>query len=188
MLGRGRTTRFRKGAVDASELARHLAQDAKFRRRLISAIGHGAKASRRTRGELGRAGAIRRLANNQALLKELRGARDDLQRANRRIQAKRRSHRLRNAALLGGLASVAAVPQLRKRVVNAVSNETARRDALDRLRNPVRDHRPAEARQPSRLEDLTRDELYARAQEADIPGRSEMSKDELVKALRERAS
>lgn len=35
----------------------------------------------------------------------------------------------------------------------------------------------------TRLEDLTRDELYARAQEADIPGRSEMTKDELLKAL-----
>jgi len=31
---------------------------------------------------------------------------------------------------------------------------------------------------------LTRDELYERAQEAEIPGRSEMSKDELVEALR----
>ena len=186
MFGRGRTKRFKKSAVDASELARQLAQDAKFRKRLISAVGHGAKASRRTRGELGRVGAIRRLANNQALLRELRGARDDLQRANRRIQAKRRSHRLRNAALLGGLASLAAVPQLRERVVNAVSNETARRDAMDRMRNLVRDHAPVGAGQPSRLEDLTRDELYARAQEAEIPGRSEMSKDELVKALRER--
>jgi hypothetical protein len=186
MFGRGRTKRFKKSAVDASELARQLAQDAKFRKRLISAIGHGAKASRRTRGELGAAGAIRRLANNDALLKELRGARDDLQRASRRVQAKRRSHKLRNAALLGGLASLAAVPKLRERVMGAVSNETARRDAADRLRKLVRDHVPAGSGRPPRLEDLTRDELYARAQEAEIPGRSEMSKDELVKALRER--
>ena len=35
----------------------------------------------------------------------------------------------------------------------------------------------------SRLEDLTKDELYARAQEADIPGRSDMTKDELLQAL-----
>jgi hypothetical protein len=33
------------------------------------------------------------------------------------------------------------------------------------------------------LEDLTKEELYKRAQDADIPGRSEMSKDELVRAL-----
>jgi DNA end-binding protein Ku len=33
------------------------------------------------------------------------------------------------------------------------------------------------------LEDLTRDELYERAKEADVPGRSKMSKEELVEAL-----
>jgi DNA end-binding protein Ku len=35
------------------------------------------------------------------------------------------------------------------------------------------------------LADLSRDELYERAQEADVPGRSSMSRDELVKALSE---
>jgi Rho termination factor, N-terminal domain len=34
------------------------------------------------------------------------------------------------------------------------------------------------------LESMTKDELYKRAQEADIPGRSDMTKDELVRALR----
>lgn len=33
-------------------------------------------------------------------------------------------------------------------------------------------------------EEWTRDELYAKAKEVDIPGRSSMSKGELVKALR----
>ena len=37
-----------------------------------------------------------------------------------------------------------------------------------------------------RLEDRTRDELYNRAQELDISGRSNMSKDELVKAIRKK--
>jgi len=37
------------------------------------------------------------------------------------------------------------------------------------------------------LDDLTKDELYERAQKADIPGRSEMNKDELVRALRSTA-
>jgi Rho termination factor-like protein len=36
----------------------------------------------------------------------------------------------------------------------------------------------------SNLEDMTKDELYERAQKADIPGRSEMTKGELIKALR----
>ena len=35
-----------------------------------------------------------------------------------------------------------------------------------------------------RLESLTKDELYDRARAAEIPGRSEMSKEELVRALR----
>jgi DNA end-binding protein Ku len=39
-------------------------------------------------------------------------------------------------------------------------------------------------RRDANLQDLTRDELYERAQKADIPGRSEMTKDELIKALR----
>lgn len=35
-----------------------------------------------------------------------------------------------------------------------------------------------------RLEDRTRDELYNRARELNVSGRSKMSKDELVKAIR----
>ena len=34
-------------------------------------------------------------------------------------------------------------------------------------------------------EDWTKDELYERAQELDIEGRSELTKDELIKALRQ---
>ena len=33
-------------------------------------------------------------------------------------------------------------------------------------------------------DDWTREELYSRAQELDIPGRSDMTKDELIEALR----
>ena len=46
---------------------------------------------------------------------------------------------------------------------------------LDELRRRVR----------PRLDDLTKEELYHRAQEADIPGRGHMSKDELINALKE---
>ena len=38
----------------------------------------------------------------------------------------------------------------------------------------------------TRLEERTRDELYNRAKELDVEGRSEMSKDELVQAIREK--
>ena len=37
-----------------------------------------------------------------------------------------------------------------------------------------------------RYEDRTRDELYERARELDIEGRSDMTKDELIEALRDR--
>ena len=50
-----------------------------------------------------------------------------------------------------------------------------KRPPLDELRRRVR---------PT-LADLTKEELYHRAQEADIPGRGHMSKDELIKALEE---
>jgi DNA end-binding protein Ku len=41
----------------------------------------------------------------------------------------------------------------------------------------------ATGRGKTSLGDLSREELYERAQERDVPGRSSMSKDELVKAL-----
>ena len=185
MLGRRRSTKLRKNAIDASELARQLAQDRKFRKRLSSAIGHGVKARRRARREVGLAGTVRRLASDERLLRELRSARDDLQQASRRIR-RRRSHKLRNAALLGSLAGLAAVPQVRQRVTAVFSDERVRRDAMDRSKNLLRSYKPDRFGRPGSLEDLSRDELYARAQEAEIPGRSEMSKDELVEALRSR--
>ena len=39
----------------------------------------------------------------------------------------------------------------------------------------------------ARLEDRTRDELYNRAKELDVPGRSTMKKAELVVAIRDRS-
>ena len=41
-----------------------------------------------------------------------------------------------------------------------------------------------DSRSAGRLEDMTKEQLYERAQAADIPGRSEMSKEQLVDALR----
>jgi hypothetical protein len=58
---------------------------------------------------------------------------------------------------------------------------------LLRNRGAVRgmlDQRPLGRGRASNLEDLTKDELYERAQKADISGRSEMTKAELIKALR----
>jgi len=172
---RGRTDRIKENVISASELARKLAQDEKFRKRLISAVEHGAEARRRARGGLGVRGAVRGLANDEQLLAELKAARADLQRAYKRGEAKTRTHRLRKLLVFAALASVAAVPRLRERLMAILGK------AMDH-RQPVSDfgHRNVGRRS---LEDLTKEELYARAQEADIPGRSEMSKEELVSAL-----
>ena len=162
--------------MDRSELARELAQDETFRKRLLSAIGHGSEAARRARGGFGLKGAIERLMTDQRLLSELRAARKDLQRAYTRVEAKKRSHKLRKLLFFAALASVVGVPQIRQRVAEAIA----------RVRNYSQPTTESGERQPrpSRLEELTKDELYARAQEADIAGRSEMSKEELIAALR----
>jgi len=162
MFRRSRTEKVKQKAVNASELALELARDRRFRKRLLSALEHSSAAKRRVwrRQRLGE--AVQRLVADQALQAELRMARHDLQQAYARFDAKRSRHRMGKLALLAGVASAGAVPVLRRRL--------SRRAAA------------------AKLEDLTQDELYARAQAEEIPGRSEMSKDELVEALRARAS
>jgi hypothetical protein len=56
--------------------------------------------------------------------------------------------------------------------------------ALAHLAPRIRARRGDQAGEEQGLHDLTRDELYERAQAADIQGRSGMSKDELIEALR----
>jgi hypothetical protein len=178
MVGRSRSERIKGNVASAAEFAMQLARDEKLRGLLLSAIEHGAEAGRRTRRSLGLAGVVTRLATDQALLRELRSARRDLEQARERLERKRRSHKLRKLIVLASLAAFAAVPQLRRRLVAAI------REAPSRLLFHSGDDAMPAGR---RLEDMTKEELYARAQEADLPGRSEMSKDQLVKALRSRS-
>ncbi len=189
MLGRSRREKMREHAGSASALALKLAQDRKFRRRLLCAIEHSSEAGRRTRHSLGLRGAVARLATDRTLLRELRRARSDLQQAYGRLEAKRRSHRLRNLLALTALASIAGVPQLRERLAAAIAKTSRHVQALaergKRASGPTAsDESPT---RPHSIEDLTREELYARAQKADIPGRSEMSKEQLIDALRARS-
>ena len=178
MFRRSKLSRVRENAVSVSEIAQQLARDKRFRKRLISAIGHGSEARRRTRRGLGLTGAVTRLANDQALRAELKGARDDLQRAYARFDAttRKRSHRLRNLALLAGLAGLARSARLRERAGAALEGRWKHRGGPDGSAGG--------STRPHSLDDLTKEELYTRAQEADIPGRSDMSKDELIEALR----
>jgi hypothetical protein len=79
--------------------------------------------------------------------------------------------------VVAGFVASRAAPWVVSRVRPAIDAGRAR------MRRPARvgarrDERP--------LEDLTKEELYERAQAADIEGRSTMSKDELVRALKAR--
>jgi hypothetical protein len=172
--------------VESAEFALQIAQDKKFGKRLFSGMEHGTEAWRRARRGQGLAGAARRLTADEAVHTELRNARRDLQQAYARVDAKRRGHRvitsLARLTSVAGLASLAAVPQVRERVSALLAAAWRNSRHLQDLATPnglVRN----EAR-PRALEDLTKEKLYARAQEAEIPGRSEMSKEELIDALR----
>jgi hypothetical protein len=187
MIGRSRRERAKKGAANASALALAVAQDKRFRKRLLSAIKHGSEAARRTRSALGLSGTVARLATDETLLKELRSARRDLEDAYGRLEAKRRTHKLRNFLALALLASLAGVPQVRARLAAALAKASRVHQGPSAVGNSGTRSTSDESRtRPRRLEDLTKEELYARAQEADIPGRSEMSKEQLVEALRAR--
>jgi DNA end-binding protein Ku len=65
----------------------------------------------------------------------------------------------------------------------------ALRESLERARSgqgfDVEDSEDGDSSSDDELDDLSREELYERAQKADVPGRSSMSRDELVKALSE---
>jgi hypothetical protein len=188
MLGKRRKERMKENAASASALALELAQDKRFRKRLLSAIEHGSEAGRRTRRGLGLRGTVRGLATDEALLRELRSARSDLQHAYGRLEAKRRTHKLRNVLLLAALGSVAGVPQLRARLGAVFEKASKHRQRPPGVGNSgTRSPSDKSQAPPHRLEDLSKEELYARAQEADIPGRSEMTKEQLVEALRARS-
>jgi len=176
MFRRSRKQAIKKSAVSAYELVLQLAQDRKFRKRLLSGLKHSSEASTRTGRGLGVTGAIAQLTSDRSLQRELRSARKDFRGAYRRLETKRRNRRLLRFTALAGLASVAAVPQLRERVTTLIAKVPKGREELTDIASRLRPTNP--------LEDLTREELYERAQAADIPGRSEMSKQQLVDALR----
>lgn len=184
MLRRSRMAKVKENALGASELALQLAQDKKFRKRLISAVEHGTKAKRRARPSRGFADTARRLAADRAIQDELRNARADLKEAYARLDAKRRSNRRRRITAVAGLASLAAVPQVRERASALITSASNNRDGLRDLATRAGAKLTGGQGRLRSLDELTKEELYARAQDADIPGRSDMSKDQLIAALR----
>jgi hypothetical protein len=171
-------------AVTASDVALQLAQDKKFRRQLLSAAAHGSTAAGRTRRGFGVLGAVTRLVTDEKLANELKSAREDLQNAYDRLETKKQGHKLRNSLVLVAAASAAALPKIRAAFTSAFTNTATHRERLMNAVGRNSAATPEANMRPRSLDDLTKEELYQRAQEADIPGRSEMTKDELVAALR----
>lgn len=175
-----------KRYVEGAETALQIAQDRKLGKRVFSGFGHAMQAWRRARRDGGVAGAAQRLVTDQAVRDELRSSRRDLERAYARVDAKRHGRRVFTSVAkltsVAGLGALAAMPQVRERV-SALIASTSRsgRQLKDLAKENIRGNDEPRLRS---LEDLTKEKLYARAQEAEIPGRSEMSKEELIDALR----
>ena len=171
-------------AATASDVALQLARDKKFRKQLLSAASHGSAAAGRTRRGFGLLGAVTRLATDEKLANELKSARADLQAAFDRLETRKRGHKLRNSLLLVGAASVAGVPRIREAVASVFTKTATHRERLLNTDDRTSTESPGGGTRPHSLDDLNKDELYERAQEADIPDRSDMTKDQLVAALR----
>jgi uncharacterized membrane protein len=118
MFNRSKTQAVKASAASGTDLALSLAQDKKFRKQLLSAVGHGAAARERAASRIGLIAAAHRLGTDKELRNELRQMTEGLQNAWTRVE-KKRSHKLRNFLLvIGGIgAAVAATrPQARNKV------------------------------------------------------------------------
>jgi uncharacterized membrane protein len=100
--------------VSAAELAASLAKDKKFRKQLLSAVGHGTIARRRAAKRIGFIAAVSRLAADPKLKSELRKMTKNLENAWGRVE-KKRGHKLRNSLLVAGGIGGAAVAAMKAR-------------------------------------------------------------------------
>ena len=118
MLGRSKTQAVKDNAARGTDLALSLARDKRFRKQLLSAMGHGATARQRAASRIGFVSAVHRLGADKELRSELRQMTQNLQNALTRAE-KKRSHKLRNFLLVVagvGTAVAAAAPHTRKKV------------------------------------------------------------------------
>jgi uncharacterized membrane protein len=74
MFGRSKTQAAKDHAATSKDFALALSRDKKFRKQLLSAIGHGAKAKRRAAKRVGFLAAATRLASDKQLRHKLRNA------------------------------------------------------------------------------------------------------------------
>jgi hypothetical protein len=116
VLGRRRTAAVKENAAAAADLARQLAADKKFRKQLVRASGHAARANRRIRSRFGLLAAFRQVAMDRQLRTELAQLVEELQAIWKRAE-KKGSHRVRNFLLVvggAGAATAVALPRVRR--------------------------------------------------------------------------
>jgi hypothetical protein len=121
MFGRTNTDAVKANVASGKELAAALARDRKFRKHLISALGHGEAARRRVAEQITMKAMLMRLAADEELRRDLVTATKSLQEAWSRVE-KKRSHRLRNTLfVVAGAVAVAGVIQSRGRLQEQAS-------------------------------------------------------------------
>ena len=115
-----KTQALKDNASSAAELATSLAKDKKFRKQVLSAVGHGTIAKRRASKRIGFVAAVARLGADPKIKSELRKMTKSLENAWGRVE-KKRSHKLRNTLLVAGIGgAAAAVASQRKRLTGIV--------------------------------------------------------------------
>jgi uncharacterized membrane protein len=115
-----KTQALKDNASSAAELAASLAKDKKFRKQVLSAVGHGTIAKRRASKRIGFVAAVARLGADPKIKSELRKMTRSLENAWGRVE-KKRSHKLRNTMLVAGIGgAAAAVASQRKRLSGIV--------------------------------------------------------------------
>jgi uncharacterized membrane protein len=113
MLRSTKTKALLDNAASGKDLAIALSRDKKFRKQLLSALGHGTVARRRARRKIGLTAVATRLASDKQLRRELSKMSKNLQGAWGRVE-KKRSHRARTTLLvLGGGAAAAGLVKSR---------------------------------------------------------------------------
>jgi uncharacterized membrane protein len=104
---RTKTDVLKENATSAAEFATALAKDKKFRKELTSAISHGTIARRRAAKKIGLLATVSRITGDPKLRRELNKVVKSLDKAWERVE-KKRSHKLRNTLIIGGVAGAAA--------------------------------------------------------------------------------
>jgi uncharacterized membrane protein len=108
MFGLSKTQTVKENATSGTDLAVSLARDKRFRKQLLSAMGHGAAARQRAASRIGLVSAVHRLGADKELRSELRQMTANLQNVWTHVE-KKRSHKLRNFLIVAiGLGSAAA--------------------------------------------------------------------------------